>query len=361
MNAIILGQSTKMAEILSFFCDKVYICLDNSFKCNRHFKELDNYTILQSKNNIKTIKGVIPKTKEIRKLIKEYNISVIFSQTKYDMIAAKLASMLTRKKIILLGTSHNSYAWLNDRSVRNMSWLIRSTTDCYVALASFVYNKLKKLGVKEKNIVLLPNTIEYNMWKVKTNYSTKDTFKMVYVAYVYPGKCQHILVDILEKIKEYDIVIDCYGDTNNAKYIERILQSIDKAGLKGKINLKGRIENSDLRDILCNYDAYICPSFMEMSPVNILEAQAAGLPVLASNIGGIPDMVKHNETGVLFERDNITDAAEKIKMIINDERIREKLGKAGRKFVSAVYTSKEANIKLYNKILNLKKWKYFKQ
>ena len=141
----------------------------------------------------------------------------------------------------------------------------------------------------------------------------------------------------------------------NVEYVNSIRKEIFNAGLEGKINLKGRIENSELRSILKDYDAYMCPTFMEMSPVNILEAQAAGLPVLASNVGGISDLIKHNENGLLFECDNIKDASEKIKMLINDKQLREKLGKAGREHVSKVYTSKEASIKLYNKISNFLK------
>ncbi len=357
MNAIILGASTKMAEILSFLCSKVYLCLDNSFECTRYLKEFEQYTILQSKCNVKTIKGVLPKAKEIKKMIKEYDISIIFSQTKYDMLAAKLASMLSRRKIILLGTSHNSYAWLDNRNVKKMSWLIRCTTDCYVALASFVYDKLKKLGIKEDKLLLLPNTVEYENWTVKDDYSTKSAFRMVYVAYLYPGKRQHILPKVLKEIKEHDVIIDCYGDTDNSEYVDQINNDIKRFGLEGKLNLKGRIENSELRDMLCNYDAYICPTFMEMSPVNILEAQAAGLPVIASNVGGIPDLIKHNENGLLFECDNLADIAEMVNQLINSKKLREKLGKAGRKYVSEICTSKEASqrlkIKIQKSLLNM--------
>lgn len=353
MNAIILGQSTVMADFMSTFCKKVFICLDKSF-CSRHFKELEYYNILHSKNSVKTIKGVIPKAKEIRKWIKEYDISIIFSQTKYDMIAAKLASMMTRKKIILLGTSHSSYAWINERNVKLMSWLIRSTTDCYIALASFVYDKLKNLGIKDKNILLLPNTVEYNAWKVKSDYSVNGAFRVAYVAFVYPLKRQHLLVDIAKSLKDYNVVFDCYGNTNLAtEYADKINEDISALGLNGKVNLKGRIENAELRSMLKDYDAYICPSFLEMSPVNILEAQAAGLPVLATNVGGIPDMVRHDETGLLYECDNVSDAVEKIKMLLNDKQLRERLGKTGRKYVSETYTSKEASLRIKTKILEL--------
>lgn len=354
MNAIIIGNSTKMAGILSEFCEKVYISIDNSFRTRRYIKEIENYEVLNCEINISTIKGVIPKAWKIKKWIKQYDISIIFSQTKYDMLAAKLASIITRKKIILLGTSHNSYSWLDDKNVKKMSWLIRLSTHCYVALASFVYDKLIRHGIKEKNIILVPNIVEHEAWAKKTDYSIDKTFRMVYVAHVYPGKRQDFIVDVLKELKDYDIVVDCYGDTDVTEYVDYIKEKVALSGLEGKVNLKGRIENSELRDMLKRYDAYISPSQMEMSPVNILEAQAAGLPVIASNVGGVPDLVKDNCTGLLFECDNVSDAAAKINLLINNEQLRKRIGKAGLKFVSEEYTLKQAGSIIENKIKTFK-------
>lgn len=354
MNTLILGQSTKMAGIMSLFSDKVLMALDNSFYGNRHFQELDCYQLLYSKVNISRIKGVIPKAIEIRNWIKEHDISIIFSQTKYDMLAAKLASLTTNKKIVLLGTSHNSYAWINEKNVKFMSWLVRATTDCYISLASFVSEKLKACGIKENNILLLPNTIEYETWNVKKDYSIGETFKMVYVAYVYPGKQQHLIPEILHKVgKEYNVIVDCYGDDDKHEYINEINSLIERYGMQGKVNLKGCIANTELRAKLADYDAYLCPSKLEMSPVNILEAQAAGLPIISNNTGGIPDLVHDGIDGFLYSNNDTEDASAKIKLLLNDEKLRERFGKASREYVSKEYTPEIASSRIQNKILEI--------
>lgn len=357
MNTLVIGRCPKTAEQFKTFCNNVVITLDKSFARERNLPELDNYTIEYLDSNISTIKGIIPRAKDIFRLVKKYDVDVIFSNTKWDMVAAKLTTLFCHKKVFLFATNHNSYAWSDLRKVQQMSILIKFTTDCYVALASFVYNQLKLLGHKEESLVLIPNTVGYETWDVKDDYSYNKQFRIVYVAYVYPGKRQDMIADVLNLLKDkHDIVVDCYGDLDEfVDYVEIINKKIDEFHIQGKLNLKGKIENSELRSILKNYDAYFSASHMEMSPVNILEAQAAGLPVLAANVGGIPDVITDGETGLLFNVDDIKSAAQKLEELVNDEELREKIGRSGRQYVSEVYTNVHAGERLRHAILKNKR------
>ena len=355
MNALVVGQSTKIADILSHFCDNVFIVIDVNARGLRYSPELDNYQVIKSDIDMSRPINIIPKARLILKLIKCHRIDIVFSQTKYDMVAGKFASMMLRRKVVLLGTSHNSYSWLNKSAVKQMSWLIKMSTDCFVALASFVYNQLYALGVPQNKLLLMPNIIEYGAWNKKQDYEFIAPFRMVYVAVVYPGKQQLFLVDLLsELLKNYEIVIDCYGDLNvSPDYVNEIVKKTHTLKINNNFHLLGRIENSNLRNVLCEYDAYICPTKMEMSPVNILEAKAAGLPVIATNVGGIPDIIKDNYDGLLFESGNIADAVEKVTRIMNKKNLREMLGNNARKQVSELYTSKDAALRLQSIVYNL--------
>ena len=347
MNALVIGRCPKTAEQFSTFCDKVIVTLDNSFARERHLPELDQYMVEYCKSNISSIKGIIPKAKEILHLIKKYDIDIVFSNTKWDMVAAKVASIFCTKKIFLFATSHNSYSWLKPRNVKYMSTLIKLTTDCYVALASFVYNQLISLGHKEDKLILVPNTVGYETWEVKNDYSYSGPFRMVYVAYVYPGKRQDIIADVLNILKDkYDVVVDCYGDIDECEYVDVINKKITDMHLEGKLNLNGKIENAELRAILKDYDAYLSPSQMEMSPVNILEAQAAGLPVIAAKVGGIPDIISDGKTGLLFDVDNVQSMAQMVELLITNKELREHLGRSGRAYVSKEYTKVQAGERL---------------
>ena len=87
--------------------------------------------------------------------------------------------------------------------------------------------------------------------------------------------------------------------------------------------------------------------------VNI-EAQAAGCPVIASRVGGIPEYVKDGKSGVLFESGNYKELAKKISQVIDDKRLREKIIKGGYEYAKSFDWNKLAPqyIELYSKNIN---------
>jgi glycosyltransferase involved in cell wall biosynthesis len=96
------------------------------------------------------------------------------------------------------------------------------------------------------------------------------------------------------------------------------------------------------------------PSKDESFGVAAVEASATGLPVVASNVGGIPEVVVDNVTGYLVEKKNMEKLAEAIEKLIHDPRLRLEMGKAGREFVEREYVWKDnlvAMKNLYEKIL----------
>ena len=70
-----------------------------------------------------------------------------------------------------------------------------------------------------------------------------------------------------------------------------------------------------------------------MSPLTLQEAQLMKKPVVATNVGGIPELMKNNETGFLVERDDADGWIEKLSLLINDREKRKTMGEDGRKFV----------------------------
>jgi len=78
----------------------------------------------------------------------------------------------------------------------------------------------------------------------------------------------------------------------------------------------------------------------ENAPISILEAYASGKPVLGARIGGIPEMLKHEETGLLFESVNVESLVEQIQVIqnISDNRLAD-MGRSGHHFATTTFTA----------------------
>ena len=114
---------------------------------------------------------------------------------------------------------------------------------------------------------------------------------------------------------------------------------VQKLGLSEKVQFLGYQNN--ILEILRSMDIFILPSLWEGMPNAILEAMAAGLPVVATNVGGTPEVVVDGETGFLVPPRDPEALANAIKLLIDDPELRKKFGQAGRERVERHFTIQE--------------------
>ena len=142
------------------------------------------------------------------------------------------------------------------------------------------------------------------------------------------GKVQEMFV--LEKVLEKmpDVTFYWAGD---GQYKDKILSVLEKYD-----NFKwlGNLEYPDkVREYLTEIDVYALVSGIDMSPLTLQEAQLMKKPVVATNVGGIPEIMINNKTGFLIEKGDANSWIEKLSLLINDEQKRKTMGEEGRKFV----------------------------
>ena len=85
-----------------------------------------------------------------------------------------------------------------------------------------------------------------------------------------------------------------------------------------------------IRDVLPILDIFVLPSLWEGQPIAMLEAMAAGRPVVATKVGGIPEIIVDGENGLLAEPKDEVSLAEKISLLIGDKELRDKLSRAAK-------------------------------
>ena len=99
----------------------------------------------------------------------------------------------------------------------------------------------------------------------------------------------------------------------------------------------GHIEPEKVYDYLAVADIFVRPSRSEGLGSSFLEAMGAGLPIIATPVGGIPDFLKDGETGLFCEVDDPQDLAEKIKLLMADETLAKRIAENGRQLVLEKY------------------------
>ncbi len=130
-----------------------------------------------------------------------------------------------------------------------------------------------------------------------------------------------------------------------------VVQSlVTQLSLDGQVSIIGRVKNADVPYYLNQFNIACFPSMSESFGVAAIEASACEVPVIASNIGGLPEVVIDGKTGYLVKPGNEQDLSEKMYHLVIDKELRKKMGLEGRKFVSKNYDWQE-NLKLMEKYL----------
>jgi glycosyltransferase involved in cell wall biosynthesis len=155
--------------------------------------------------------------------------------------------------------------------------------------------------------------------------------KILFVGRFHPIKGLDILIEALalcdkEKFSVY-IVAD---DKQISYYTNCIKKLVQKKCLNENIIFCGKIGEEDkLIEIYKECDIFVQPSLWDTSPITIVEAMCAGLPIVASNVGGIPEWVEDGVTGILVPEGNSLKLAKAIKSLLEDRNLRLMMGSRG--------------------------------
>jgi len=233
---------------------------------------------------------------------------LFFNLFKVDLIYINSSRVLPLG--IVLGVCwHKPIVW------HNHSLLSDSKT---ISLISFLakYSGLKKIIAVSRIIVdqfpqfknkteIIGNGIDLNKFKYFSR-EINDKKNIVVVGDLIPTKGQDFLLKALSNLKDFHWILNIVGSTraNYFDYENNLKKSVLDLGLNERVNFLGR--RDDVNQILSTSDLLVMPSFVSESfGLVILEAMASGVPVIATNSGGPAEIVKHNETGYLFEINNL--------------------------------------------------------
>jgi colanic acid/amylovoran biosynthesis glycosyltransferase len=160
--------------------------------------------------------------------------------------------------------------------------------------------------------------------------------RLICVGRLSPEKGYFGLLEAFAKVRtsgvDGDLVI--VGDGPERARIEGAIDNLD---LRANVSLKGALDEQATLQQIANADILVLPSFMEGLPVVLMEAMALGLPVIASRVAGIPELVTDDQHGLLFCPTDWNELAEKIDQLIADPELRQRLGQAGRSRVELAF------------------------
>jgi glycosyltransferase involved in cell wall biosynthesis len=107
---------------------------------------------------------------------------------------------------------------------------------------------------------------------------------------------------------------------------ENVEALCEESGLRAHIEQLGPVPHAERARFFRQADFFVLPSYGEGMPMSVLEAMAAGLPVIATNVGGIPELITHGVEGLLLAPGEVQALAERIVLLAKDTRLRTQMG-----------------------------------
>ena len=265
---------------------------------------------------------------------------------------------MIRKKIRLILTIHGSEL-LIFRKYSLESWLFKKLLlrcEKIHVLSHFNRGELLKFCPQVgEQIRLIPGAPASGLLRLKSEKKCKGNrkdFHILCVGRIHPRKGQDQLLIGLKKLPlnlQSTIVVHFAGPETKAKYFQKVRKLGNE--FQGEVIFEGDCSDSKLANLYQTSDIFALTSLPLARSIEgfgfvYLEASAYGLPIVANRTGGVEDAVLHEETGLLTEPHDINSLSSLLERMINDKKLRERLGEKGQDWAKS-HSWKQVAEKLY--------------
>lgn len=223
----------------------------------------------------------------------------------------------------IIVTAHTGYIWCVWWKSLLFLALARRYSDGLVYLAEALRKKYgwfaKLIGLR---IWVVPNPVDLTRFPVEHDYSRigKGPLHLGYVGIITPMKGQDVLIDAVRLLHKrgHKVKLTLVGDVQYEWYHDKLRTQIVEAGLADFVVIKPGIPYNEVPAFLATLDCYVCPTKVDVLPFSILEAMASGLPIVATKVGGIPDLIRPGENGFICPSTAASAIAASVQAIIEN-------------------------------------------
>jgi len=296
---------------------------------------------------------------------KEYNV-VHFFGAGLPLILSTLFLKLLGKKItatVLAANLGNEAGSLRGRYfffgilMNN----ILKKVDFFIAMTEEIENSLRNDGFQKDRIKKIPNWVDTNKFcqidtinnmSLRKKIGLGESFTVLFIGRLVYRKGADLLIRAWKKVilNNPSCILILAGDGIEQNNLESLSKNL---GIEKEVLFIGHINNAE--EYLKAVDVFVLPSRQEGMPTILLDAMACGLPVIASRIGGVVDVVEDGKSGILFEPGDEAGLSFAMIKLVKDEKLRQRLGsEARRRIVEGFSIDRiaEEYIKLYGELLN---------
>ncbi|MFO7724211.1 MAG: glycosyltransferase, partial [Oceanipulchritudo sp.] len=207
----------------------------------------------------------------------------------------------------------------------------KSELYCIAGCSNWVNRQLQENGYGAKNFAVLPAGAPLHEY-YRAMPPAMDQLRICYAGLIMAYKGPHLLVQALGMLKKIGVPFSCEfaGDTKDPKYFAQLKALVRKNGIEKQVRFLGFQDRAGLAAMFARNNTLVFPSvFQEPFGKVQIEAQAAGLAVVRSAVGGYADMLEDEGNGLLFKGEDAEDLARQLFVLQGDKELWARLAARG--------------------------------
>jgi glycosyltransferase involved in cell wall biosynthesis len=273
---------------------------------------------------------------KLRDFLHAFQPAIVHTFLLTGSLYGRFAAMMAGVPVVI-GTEVNIYENKRASHARFEQWLMRGT-DAVIASAQSVKDfYVGQVGADPQKVEVIYNAVD---WSQLDATMTRDEFRASIG--VPPGVITAGIIARLTEQKAHRVLFDAMAQhaplhqmhlvvVGDGELREALTERVNMLGLQPRVHFVGA--RRDLGNILGAVDLFTMPSLWEGLPLSLVLAMGAGLPVVATRVAGIPEVVEHDVSGLLVAAGNSGELARALARLVEDGALRRSLGERARSFV----------------------------
>jgi glycosyltransferase involved in cell wall biosynthesis len=270
-----------------------------------------------------------------KRLLKDYILSlqpdVVHFQETYGLGASgygvPLVFTVHGFDSLNLVTEESWMWWLRSKIWRQIERYGLAKQSAIVSITPYVNDEIASRT--RAQIYDIENAIADRYFKLEHQ---EEPGRIFYAGWINPRKNLVALVYAVAELKRRGVSVKLYaaGEASDPEYHQLVLKTIDELDVSEEVILLGRVGQDEIMSQLSKASVFVLPSLQENAPMAIAEAMAVGVPVISSNVCGMPYMIEEGKTGYLVEPNDSKTYADRIADLVSNDEQRLAFSKAAK-------------------------------
>ena len=263
----------------------------------------------------------------------EYDIIHIQAHSGLIVLVVWLSTLISRiynKKTVVMYYGGGAHSFF--KKFPRLIYLIFKRVDSVVVAGKYVQYAFSDLEISTS---IIPHTLDTSRWKSRVRQAA--TSKVVWVRSFEKIYNPNVMIEITNALSKdiADLEVVMVG---TGTMLDECKNKIKLLGLEKCLTIRSQINHHELAELYDWGDIFVNTSSIDNQPVTVLEAMSSGMVVVSSSVGGIPDIISNNKTGILVDSYSIDAFCKSIDRVVSDKSLANNISSNAINFISQTFS-----------------------